>query len=65
MVSPRRLRGQSDLTVSRIDAMTLDGARSELSGGTSEQVNRVLEDFAKALGVDAVSDELVLRRRGS
>src|SRR4051794_32328858 len=30
-------------------AMTLDGARSELSGGTSEQVNRVLEDFAKAL----------------
>src|SRR3954465_14881418 len=50
MVSPRRLRGQSDLTVSRIDAMTLDGARSELSGGTSEQVKRVLEDFAKALG---------------
>jgi hypothetical protein len=49
MVSPRRLRGQSDLTVSPVDATTLDGARSELPGGTSEQVNRVLEDFAKAL----------------
>jgi hypothetical protein len=46
MVSPRRLRGQSDLTVSPVDATTLDGARSELPGGTSEQVNRVLEDFA-------------------